>query len=179
MVVSVHQPAQGGLIDRFRVCALTHLRKLLWIAKQEKPLRCHGGADRRSQCELPGLVNDQKIKAFASYPRGVRKRSMQCRQRRNRNRRGRPGTVPLSWLFPDESPRGQTRLGSGLAHQVGRSAGLHGACEHVLNGRVRLGDDADPPMVLLDEFLDDPRVGEGLASSWRSLNGERAKTGHK
>ena len=58
-------------IDRRRVDALAHLRKLLRVAQQQNAFRARGNTDRVCERELPRLIDDEQIELVRLHPLAI------------------------------------------------------------------------------------------------------------
>lgn len=136
------------------------------VAEQQQIARRAGHRDRVGEAELAGLFHDEQVQRcrgdttlVGEVPRGAADHA----------------TVVLGderrvGLLVDLLPRGVRGLL--LAHPRAVDTGREDSAEEVLHDRVRLGDDPDPPAVLVDQPGDDLGGGERLAGAGRAVHRE-------
>ena len=167
-----HEPAEGGLVDRLRVVSLGDLGELLRVAEEEQVAsrRAHGhGVGER---ELACFVDDDEVEGVGKRlggerPCGAAEHAAAVRCPVAGDPIGAMGSA-----VPDLDPWLAVGLAPALADEGGVEPVLDDPVEQVLDDGVGLGDDGDPPVVLLHEVPDDLRGGPGLAAPGRALDGD-------
>lgn len=148
------------------MCALTYLRQLLWIAKQQQVCGRGRHGDGIGQAELASLVDHQQIQAGFRHPIAV-------------------GEVPrraadhASGGVADEfcvlAPVDRLPAPSGVVVRLfGDLPRVQASADHtfqqVLHRGVRLGDNANTPGMLGDQLRDHPGRGVRLAGPRRAVH---------